>query len=321
MGFNGLPSSRMPITSSPSRRNAKELEWPSTEDMRCPSNPFFSAKSLMYGVLTLWVHFLSPMVILTFCLPSIMFRDRWKLKPPKQMMQKLLWISFGVLEALIIDQGSHFYNRTMSTLLEKYGVVHRVAIAYHPKTNGQAEVFNREIKQLLQKMANHSRNDSSRLLEDALWAHKTTYQTPLEMSPYWIVDKLCSVVTSSILGDKKYNMAFYQAGKERKIQLQELEELRLEAYENSRIYKKKVKCFHDNMILRKEFRVSQKVLLFNSQLKLIAIEIRDEATNKTFKVNGHQLNLFHEGPTMMEGDVESFTLIKLAIPTIHKNTA
>ncbi|RDY05372.1 hypothetical protein CR513_10811, partial [Mucuna pruriens] len=61
-------------------------------------------------------------------------------------------------------------------------------------------------------------------------------------------------------------MAHVQAGKEKKLQLQELEELRLEAYENSRIYKQK--------ILRKEFKVSQKVLLFNSKLKLIIGKLR-----------------------------------------------
>ncbi|RDX97596.1 hypothetical protein CR513_19620, partial [Mucuna pruriens] len=44
---------------------------------------------------------------------------------------------------------SHFCNRAMAMLLEKYGVVYRVATTYHPQTNSQAEVFNREIKKLL----------------------------------------------------------------------------------------------------------------------------------------------------------------------------
>ncbi|RDX69659.1 Tf2-11, partial [Mucuna pruriens] len=59
-----------------------------------------------------------------------------------------IFCMFGVSKALISDQGSHFCNCTMATLL------HRVATAYHPQTNGQAKVFNREIKKLLQKMAN-----------------------------------------------------------------------------------------------------------------------------------------------------------------------
>ncbi|RDX93079.1 Pol polyprotein, partial [Mucuna pruriens] len=73
---------------------------------------------------------------------------------------------FGVSKALISDQGSHFCNRAMSFLLEKYRVVHQIAIAYHPQTNDQVE---------------------SRFLEDALWAHRTTYRTSLGMSPYQIV--------------------------------------------------------------------------------------------------------------------------------------
>ena len=57
---------------------------------------------------------------------------------------------------------------------------------------------------------------------------------------------------------KGCNMAFDEAGMERKLQLQELEEIRLEAYENSKIYKEKVKRFHDSRILRKEFHIGQK---------------------------------------------------------------
>ncbi|RDX68008.1 Gag-Pol polyprotein, partial [Mucuna pruriens] len=70
-----------------------------------------------------------------------------------------IFCRFGVPKALISDQGSHFYNIVMSSLLHKYRVVHRIATAYHPQTNGQAEVFNREIKKTLQKMTNPSRKD------------------------------------------------------------------------------------------------------------------------------------------------------------------
>ncbi|RDY05724.1 hypothetical protein CR513_10404, partial [Mucuna pruriens] len=71
-------------------------------------------------------------------------------------------------------------------------------------------------------------------------------------------------------------MAYDQVGEERKLQLQELEELHLEAYENSCIYKQRVKQFHDHQILRKEFHVCQKVLLFKSRLRLIADKLRSK---------------------------------------------
>ncbi|RDX90033.1 Retrovirus-related Pol polyprotein from transposon 17.6, partial [Mucuna pruriens] len=98
-----------------------------------------------------------------------------------------IFCQFGVPKALISDQGSHFCNRAMFSLLHKYGVVHRVATTYHSQANGQAKVLNKEIKKTLQKMTNPGQKDWSRLLEDALWAHRIAYQTLLGMSPYRIV--------------------------------------------------------------------------------------------------------------------------------------
>ncbi|RDY13914.1 gag-pol, partial [Mucuna pruriens] len=250
---------------------------------------------------------------------------------------------FGVPKALISDQGSHFYNRAMASLLQKYGVEHRIATAYHPQTNGQAEVFNREIKKTLQKMTNPSRKDWSRLLEDALWAHRTAYRTSLGMSPYWVVfGKTYHLLVE--LGNKAYwavkqcNLAYDQAGDQRKFQLQELDELRLEAYENSRIYKQNVKKFHDQKILRKDFHLFQKVLVFNSQLKLIAgklhsrwdgpfvitnifpngaVQLQDEHRNSTFQVNGHQIKSFHEGPAPTTTDMEIISLMEPTPPDVN----
>ncbi|KAM1816000.1 hypothetical protein ACFX12_000462 [Malus domestica] len=58
---------------------------------------------------------------------------------------------FRMPRVLISDGGSHFCNRTIGALLKKYHVTHKVSTPYHPQTNGQAEVSNREIKQILEK--------------------------------------------------------------------------------------------------------------------------------------------------------------------------
>jgi len=65
-----------------------------------------------------------------------------------------------------------------------------------------------------------------------------------------------------------------QVGSNRKIPLNELDELRNEAYKNAKIYKVKTKAFHNKMISRKSFEPNQKVWLFNSKLKLFPDKLR-----------------------------------------------
>lgn len=64
---------------------------------------------------------------------------------------------------------------------------HSVATSYHPKTSGQDEVLNREVKQILSKMVNAHRKDLSKKLVDVLWAYMSAYKTPIGNSPYHIV--------------------------------------------------------------------------------------------------------------------------------------
>ncbi|CAM8999272.1 unnamed protein product [Rhodiola kirilowii] len=79
-----------------------------------------------------------------------------------------IFCRYGVPKAIISDLGTHFYNQMMATTLKQYHVHHRTSTANHPQTNGQAEISNREIKGILEKMVNPTRKDWSQRLDDAL---------------------------------------------------------------------------------------------------------------------------------------------------------
>ncbi|GJS68809.1 reverse transcriptase domain-containing protein [Tanacetum coccineum] len=185
---------------------------------------------------------------------------------------KSLFARFGTPRAIISDRGTHFCNDQFAKVMSKYGVTHRLATAYHPQTSGQVEVSNRGLKRILERTVGENRASWSDKLDDALWAFRTAFKTPIGCTPYKLVyGKSCHLPIE--LEHKAYwalkhaNFDLKTAGDHRKLQLNELNELRDQAYENSLIYKERTKKLHDSKIKNRIFLCGDQFYSINSQSK------------------------------------------------------
>ena len=154
--------------------------------------------------------------------------------------------------------GSHFNNVHFRTLLKKYGVYHWVTTPYHPQENGQLEVSNREVKNIVKKTIRSDGKDWAHKLPDALWTLQAAYKTPMEMSLFWLIfGKAChrpiELEHRAYWAIKKLNLSLDEARKQQLLQLQELQELRHDVDENAEICKEKTKAFHHQHIRRRSF--------------------------------------------------------------------
>ncbi|GJU51520.1 reverse transcriptase domain-containing protein [Tanacetum coccineum] len=218
--------------------------------------------------------------------------------------------------------------------MSKYGVTHRLNTAYHPQTSDQVDVSNRGLKRILERTVGEKRASWSDKLDDGLWAFRIAFKTSIGCTPYKLVYGKSSHLPIE-LEHKAYwalkhaNFDLKTAGDHRKLQLNELYELRDQAYENSLIYKERTKKLHDSKIKNRIFNVGDRVLLFNSCLKIFSgkpktrwsgpfiitqvfpygtIEL-SQPDSPNFKVNGHRVKHYFGGdiPPNVVSDLQTFS--------------
>nr|GEY32702.1 reverse transcriptase domain-containing protein [Tanacetum cinerariifolium] len=203
---------------------------------------------------------------------------------------------------------------------------------YWPTIYRDAQYFVK-ICDVCQRQVGENRASWSDKLDDALWAFCNAYKTPIGCTPYKLVyGKSChlpvEVEHKAYWALKHANFNLKTAGDHRKIQINELSELRDHAYENSLIYKEKTKRIHDSKIKNRVFNIVDRVLLFNSRLKIFSFKLKSrwsgpftisqvfpygtvelsQPNGPNFKVNGHRIKHYfgEDIPLSVVPDLQTF---------------
>nr|GEV13421.1 reverse transcriptase domain-containing protein [Tanacetum cinerariifolium] len=191
---------------------------------------------------------------------------------------------FETPRAIISDRGTHFCNDKFAKVMSKYEVTHRLVTAYHTQISGQVEASNRGLKRILERTVGENRASWSKKLKDALWAFKTAYKTPIGCTPYKLV----------------YGKSCY---------------LPIELDHKAYWALKHMKKLHDPKIKNRIFNVGDRVLLFNSRLKIFSGKLKtrwsgpftitkvfpdgtvelSQPDGPNFKVNGHRVKHYFGG--------------------------
>ena len=103
---------------------------------------------------------------------------------------------YGVSHELISDRRVHF-RADVDTLLQIYGIQHHRSSVYRPQTNGAVEAANKNIKRILRRMVETSR-DWSKKFSFALWAYRTSFRTSTGATPYSLVYGMKAVLPVEI---------------------------------------------------------------------------------------------------------------------------
>nr|GEZ63815.1 reverse transcriptase domain-containing protein [Tanacetum cinerariifolium] len=114
------------------------------------------------------------------------------LKEKSCNVMKCLKMQFKFARSLTYGASTLWARSCLLEGTSTFLVTHRLSTAYHPQTSGQVKVSNRGLKRILERTVGENHDSWSDKLDDALWAFRTTFKTPIGCTPYKLMyEKAC----------------------------------------------------------------------------------------------------------------------------------
>eukprot|EP00253_Pinus_taeda_P023178 PITA_23178 len=238
-----------------------------------------------------------------------------------EFLRENIFYKFGYPRELVIDQGSHFTSKLIEDLLTHHKIRLRTSTPYHPQANGQVEVTNRALEGILTKVVSSSRKDWEDRLVEATWAYNTTWKTATSFTPYELVYGKKALLSiefeyNTLRMVAQLDLDLSHAQRERLLQLNGLDEHRMQALLHSEVVQLQRKIWHDRNHNEKQFQSGDWVLLYDPRHKDFKGKLRttwlgpytvekcndnDSVLIKTLDeeaismlVNGHRLKIYNK---------------------------
>eukprot|EP00253_Pinus_taeda_P027379 PITA_27379 len=176
-----------------------------------------------------------------------------------EFLRENVFYKFGYPRELVTYQGNQFTSSMIEELLSHHKIKHRTSTPYHPQANGQAEVTNRALENILTKLVSRSRKDWAERLVEATWAYNTTWKTTIGFTLYELVYGKKALLSiefeyNTLRMVAQLDLDLSHAQKERLLHLNGLDEFRMQALLHTEIVQLQRNIWHDKHIKEKQFQ-------------------------------------------------------------------
>eukprot|EP00253_Pinus_taeda_P036248 PITA_36248 len=218
--------------------------------------------------------------------PEVTFKpfEKWgmdfmgPINPPSKQRENIFYKSVYPRE-LVTDQGSQFTSNLIEDFLAHHKIKHRNSTPYHPQANGKVEVTNRALEGILTKVVSSNRKDWADHLVEATWAYNTTWKTTTGFTPYELVYRKNALLSiefeyNTLRVAAQLDLDLSHTQRERLLQLNGLDEHRMQALLHSEVFQLQRKIWHDRHLNEKQFQPGDWALLYDSRYKYSKRKLR-----------------------------------------------